>query len=129
MANREKKYVIKIAPIAWKRPGLSGHRFFDGQQAEKVMFGLHLRNQHKDEPLFDKAIEIDITFYMPTPASKKIKTGIQYHSTIADIDNLTKFVFDAMKSVLITDDRIISILHARKIYAKVPRTEFTIREL
>ncbi len=129
MELRIKTYQIPVKPIAWQRAKLRGQRFFDGQNAEKVAFGLYLLKQHNNEPLFDKSISIDVVFYMPISPTKKGRVDSTWHATVPDLDNCIKFLSDAIKNVLITDDRIISSLSAKKIYSKSPRTEFIIREL
>lgn len=123
---RVKSYIIELPPVAWQRAKLNGQRFFDGQHKDKVCFGLHMNSQHKGEPLFSTAIDIQLTFYMPQPKSMK---KLIPHSNAPDLDNLCKFILDAMKGVLITDDKIISTISAKKVYDHFPRYEFTITEL
>lgn len=129
MEMRSKSYCIKINPIAWKRPRLSGNRFYDAQARDKVSFGLYLNQQHANEPLFDKAIRMEIVFYMPIPKTVKNRKPSSYHSGTPDLDNLCKFLLDAIKDVLIVDDRIICSLSAKKVYDKEPRTELIITEV
>jgi Holliday junction resolvase RusA-like endonuclease len=116
-----------MQPISWTRPKLNGQQFFDGQIKAKVCFGLALQSQHNTDLLYSKPIAFNVTFYMKAPL--KPKPNLFYHSCAPDLDNLLKFVFDAIKDVLITDDRIICSITAKKIYAKEARTEFTITEV
>ena len=130
----EKHYSIPLRPIPWKRAGLSGRTFYDTQVIDKVAFGLYLLKQHGNAPMFTKAISIDITFFMKTSQRKAtaIKTfGHKYHSIKPDLDNLIKLLLDAIVATktIMTDDRIISIITAKKIFDPIPRTEFIIREL
>jgi Holliday junction resolvase RusA-like endonuclease len=128
---REKKYTIPLKPLAWKRAGISGTKFYDQQVNEKIAFGLYLLKQHGSDPIFENAVAIDIIFYMST-AQQKIKQKKIYHSTTPDLSNLIKFLEDAIVDTraILTDDRIISVIIAKKVYDnKDPRTEFTIREL
>lgn len=129
MEVRSKSYSIKLTPIPWQRARLNGQRFFDGQTKEKVAFGLYLNQQHNDEPLFENPISLDIVFYMPMPKSIKDRKNTPYHSTKPDLDNLCKFLLDAIKDVLIADDKIICSIYAKKVYDKEPRTEFVITEV
>jgi Holliday junction resolvase RusA-like endonuclease len=124
---RSKAYCVNIAPIAWKRAARNGHRVYDAQARDKVNFGLCLSNLQGNDPLFKNPIHIDVIFYMPIP--KTIKERRTYHSCAPDLDNLCKFVLDAIKDVLIIDDRIICSLSAKKVYDKEPRTELTITEV
>lgn len=126
---RSKSYTIKVKPIAWQRAARNGSRYFDAQAKDKLAHGLYLINQHGDEPLFDKTIEIDITFYMAIPKTIGDRQISIHHSKSPDLDNLIKFLLDAIKDVLITDDRIIWKIYARKYYDKNPRTELTITEV
>ena len=125
---RSKSYTIKVKPIAWQRAARNGSRYFDAQAKDKLAHGLYLINQHGDEPLFDKAIYIDIVFYMAIPKTLGNREITLYHTKSPDADNMVKFLFDAIKGVLITDDRIIYGFRAHKYYDKNPRTELTITE-
>lgn len=123
---RRKVYCVNVPPIAWKRAARNGKRVYDAQARDKVSFGLYLGQQHNEESLFDMPIHVEITFYMPI--SKSSKGSKFYHSSPPDLDNLTKFCLDAIKDVLITDDRIICSLFAEKVYDENPRTELIITE-
>jgi Holliday junction resolvase RusA-like endonuclease len=130
---RSKSYVISLPPIAWKRSGLKWKPskdkrkipFYDQQLKEKIAIGIMLSNQHNDEPLFSIPIHISCRFYIYKPR----KTFNIYPIKTPDVDNLCKFLFDVMKDVLITDDRIICSLSVAKVYDSNPRTEFTITEI
>lgn len=126
---RSLTYVVDICPIGWKRAGLNGNRFFDRQKEEKLLFGLHLNQQHKDIRPFDIPIELDITYYFPYPR-KTAKIKPTYYSNVPDLDNLIKMTCDILTDCnIITDDRIIAKIISSKLYGMIPRTEFTIREL
>ncbi len=124
---RSKAYCVNIIPIPWKRAARNGNRLYDAQARDKVNFGLYLSNIHNDEPLFSNPIHLDIIFYMPI--AKTIKNRTLYHSFAPDLDNLCKFLLDAIRDVLIVDDRIICSLTAKKVYDKEPRTELIITEV
>lgn len=117
-------------PIPLRRPRINNQRFYDSQVADKIAFGLFLVQQHGNEPIFTKPLQIDITFFMNT-AQSRAKMNKKYHATIPDLDNLIKFCLDAIvdTNTLLTDDRIVSIINAKKVYDSKPRTEFTITEL
>ena len=125
---REKHYTIPLKPIPWKRCGLSGTKFFDTQVSDKIAFGLYLNQQHGSEPMFSGPVALDVTFFMSS--QNKIKRTGPHYST-PDLDNLLKLLLDAIVNTktIMTDDRLISFITAKKIYDKNPRTEFTIREL
>ncbi len=129
MHKRERFYKIPCTPIPWRRAGLSGKRFFDTQKEQKEAYALYLKQTHGSDPLFYNPLEISIIFYMPKPCKVSKLAMPVYHTTKPDIDNLCKFLFDAMNEVIFTDDRIIARLIVEKKYTIDPRTEITIKEL
>jgi len=102
---------------------------YDSQTRDKVSFGLYLSQQHNDEPLFTNPIHIDVTFYMPIPKSLKHREHSIYHSTTPSLESLYKFFLDAIKDILIKDERLICSLVIKKVYDKEPRTELNITEV
>jgi Holliday junction resolvase RusA-like endonuclease len=124
---RSKTYCINMSPIAWKR---AARRDYDLKTKDTISFGLYLSQQHNDEPFFSKPIHLEVTFYMPFPAKLAKNQQIPgYHSNIPYLDSLYKFLLDAMKDVLIADDRVICSLSLKKVYDKEPRTELIITEV
>jgi len=126
---RSKAYCVKVTPIAWQRVVRSSNRFYDTQTKDRVSFGLYLSQQHNDEPLFTNPIHIDVIFYMPIPKLTKERVNSLYHSTAPYIDNFYKFFVDAIKDILIPDERVICSLSMKKVYDKEPRTEIVITEV
>jgi len=126
---RSKSYCIKGTPMSWQRAGRNGSRYYDAQAKSKLSFGLFLAQQHDCEPLFDSGIHLNIVFYMPIPRTVKDRTDSDYHIKAPDLDNLEKFCMDAMKGIVITDDRIICSKTSQKLYGKVPRTLIIITEV
>src|SRR5665213_171590 len=129
MPLRTKTYTINVEPVSWARAGVRGKgsykpQFYDTQVMEKVAFGLYMQQQHNDEPLFERPISVDATFFMPIPRSKKDRRGSIFHAHYPDLDNLLKLLLDSMKPIIV-DDRIVSVIHARKIFDPNPRTVFT----
>ncbi|HEY5267753.1 MAG TPA: RusA family crossover junction endodeoxyribonuclease [Candidatus Saccharimonadales bacterium] len=107
----------------------SSNRSYDNQTRDKVSFGLYLAQQHNDEPFFDKPIHLDVTFYMPIPNPIKERSNSVYHATAPFLDNLYRFLVDAIKDIVIADDRVICSLSVKKVYDKEPRTEIVITEV
>lgn len=66
---RTKTYKIDIAPIAWERVQYNKKtkHFFDGQHKDKLMIGLFMAKQHKNEPPFSSYTKFDAHFFMPIP--------------------------------------------------------------
>jgi Holliday junction resolvase RusA-like endonuclease len=96
---------------------------------DKVSFGLYLSQQHNEEPFFSKPIHIEATFYMPI--SKSVHERVQnfYHTTVPYLDNLWRFLVEALKGVTIADERVICSFSVKKVYDKEPRTELVITEV
>lgn len=126
---RSKAYCININPVAWHRIIRTGSRGFDPQMRDKVAFGLHLSKQHADDPFFENPIHIEATFYMPIPKSLKDRKDTLYTTHQPLLCNLHKFLIDAIKDIIIQDERVICSLSVKKVYDKEPRTELIITEL
>lgn len=123
---RSKSYRINIAPIPWQR---ATRRDYDLKTKDSISFGLYLNQQHAGEPFYSNPIHLEVTFYMPVVKSRKDIDNSLYHSSAPYLDNLYKFLLEAMKDVLIADDRVICSLSLKKVYDKEPRTELKITEV
>lgn len=90
---------------------------------------------YKPEKPFEQPLRVDMVFYFSRPKSH-YRTGKyahilkddapEYHTSRNDIDNIQKFVFDALNKVFWKDDSCISAVYAIKKYDDNPRTEITI---
>jgi Holliday junction resolvase RusA-like endonuclease len=130
--NGKRTYVIKGAPIAWKRSGRQGNYYYDSQIFEKERARIEMLTQDPYE-IVQGPIYIDLTFYLPIPLSiGRVKRELlegKPHDKKPDRDNLEKFIFDALRGVLYTDDAQIADGIVRKIYSLEPRTEIVIYKL
>lgn len=126
---RSKSYNIPITPIHWQKMARNANRSYDPITKDKVSFGLYLSQQHGDEPFFLNPIHMDVTFYMPIPKPIKERTNSIYHATAPYLDSLCKFFLDAIRDIVIVDDRVICSLSVKKVYDKEPRTELVITEV
>lgn len=123
---RSKTYQLDIDPIAWKRAGRSGNRYYDQQLNEKDSIALLLKKQHgAKEELFSSSIGIEIMFFIKKP----IRTKNTYPCVKPDLDNLIKFILDTSNGILFTDDKIICEIYSRKEYDSFGHIEFTIYDL
>lgn len=83
----------------------------------------------------DGYIEVHIDFCMPIPKSTSKKQRnemmdfVTYHTKRPDIDNLAKFVLDALGGFFWKDDSMVSRLSLHKVYDLDPKTELTIHYL
>lgn len=99
---------------------------------------LRLAHEHAPEKPLDCPLMMNVAFYFPHPKSHyrtgknsgELKLGIQeLHTKRPDIDNLLKFIADALNGVYFRDDSCICTCHAVKRYSERPRTEILIREI
>jgi Holliday junction resolvase RusA-like endonuclease len=105
---------------------------YDSQKHQKLAFGITVKNQHSNDPVFTKSISIDVVYYhdiIKVAAKKRVMAFDKYHKQTPDLDNLIKFTLDASNKVIIHDDCLVGKITAEKRYSDVPRTEFTITEL
>jgi Holliday junction resolvase RusA-like endonuclease len=79
-------------------------------------------------PIFPRNthLRLDLLFEIPRPNSHftrqgRLKPNTPCFPTDTDIDNLVKFVMDAMQGVVFFDDRTIVIISAAKVYAQQDR--------
>jgi len=75
-------------------------------------------------------IKVIIEFHMPIPPSwsnkrQKLAEG-KPHTSRPDIDNLVKFIGDALNEILWVDDSIIYEWHVQKIYSFTPKTRIEV---
>lgn len=127
---------IEGNPVPWARPGIarlkSSNVVYDKQKREKEMARWQVSSQFKEAPI-KTPILLDITFRLPIPesASSAIKIEMQnnvlMHDRKPDIDNLCKFILDAMNGLVYADDRQINVLYARKTYSNHPSTLIRIK--
>lgn len=115
-------YNIPGKPIPWKRAGRCKSKYYDKQMAEKASVGNIVKSQMKNKQPISKPLKLTIEFHMPIPISYKktirwrmLKTP---HSRIPDLDNMVKFICDALNKVLWADDALIYEIHSRKLYTE-----------
>ena len=119
------------------------HRFgrgftYDPSKEDKTTFLSLIREQAPEHPILGP-IALNVIFSMPRP-KKHFKTGKHfnslktdapyYHTYRPDIDNLLKFVMDALgREIFFKDDSQVSQINCMKVYGDYPRTEIIIGEL
>jgi Holliday junction resolvase RusA-like endonuclease len=111
----------KPAPKQRAAFGRNGNRYnpskLEEQQFAEVVVSLCRRNVHS-VPIFSSGVllAVQITFYFP------LKKDCASLCNEADIDNLCKFVFDALNGILYADDRQIVEVTAAKRFDAISRT-------
>jgi Holliday junction resolvase RusA-like endonuclease len=110
---------------------------YDPAAKAKETFASILQREAPETPVSDP-ISLTLVFYMARPKGH-YKTGKnsdmlkdsapEHHTGRPDLDNLTKFVQDALNKIYYRDDALICALKAIKVYSERPRTEITINTL
>jgi Holliday junction resolvase RusA-like endonuclease len=123
------RYVLQGKPIPLQRARITktrinGSYMYDPQKYEKKGIAFALKTQHGNNPLYDGALHLMITFFMPI--SKK-QNG--FHNKRPDLSNMIKFYEDVAQGILFSDDAKIAKITATKVYDKNPRVEFVLVQL
>ena len=126
-------YILKDCPTALMRPRFKGKNVYDAQSHVKLIKGIELKQQHEPLPPLAGPLHLEAVFYFDVPKSYYKKRaqmiGTAFVNT-PDLDNLIKFIKDLMTDChLVTDDRIIASISARKVYGETARTEFVLMEI
>ena len=125
-------YKIYGKPIPLKRPRTSFLKkiVYDPQKDEKEDAITQLRLQHKNLPILDGPLNLNVTFFMPPPPSMSYKKKCFLydlpHFKKPDLSNLIKYLEDVAQGIIFSDDSRITSISAKKIYAETARTEFQI---
>lgn len=129
--NRSKTYIIVGDPIPLARCRFSRtHKAYDSQKEKKLVYGINLKGQHGEEPLFSGPLHIEIYFYF-TPAVKAAKNITNtFHYIKPDIDNCAKWVLDVANELLFKDDcQVASLILTKRWSRPEPHTEIFIQEI
>lgn len=127
--QRMKKYCINLPPQPWFSTTNTIQKLYDSKQHEKIAYGLYLQQQHNNEPMFNKPITLDVTFFMQSPKGRDKKPDGALHVCKPNINDLVEFLLHEARNVIIVSDGIISSITAKKLYSIEPRTEFIITEI
>jgi Holliday junction resolvase RusA-like endonuclease len=107
-------------PIAWQRARRKGNVYYDCQKNEKLAVQWMVKSQMKGIYSPFTAFKIKMKFYLPL--KKKMPSNPFKTHRIIDIDNLVKFLFDALNGIVWADDSWIYEISAVKRYSTRPRT-------
>lgn len=112
----------------------SFNRQYDPSAADKGDF-LSIVQKHAPDAPYAVPLQVDLQFYFTRPKSH-YKTGKnahllkdnppEYHTSRPDVDNLSKFVMDALNKIYWKDDSYIVSLNVQKMYSENPRTQIDI---
>ena len=122
------KFKVDYKPTPLKRPRLTkiGGKpvIYDASKKEKKDW-LNLARIFRPDKPFDGPLRINLEFYFPRPKnhyrtgkySDQLKpTAPHIHTNMPDVDNLSKFILDAMNEVFYEDDRQVVELNSHKEY-------------
>ena len=118
-------------PVAAPRPRTSRGRTYDPKSAQKIKHALLIKAQLPDDHVrWSAAVSLRVDFRMPIPKSyskkKRAELAGKPHIFRPDTDNLLKHIKDCMTMAGVwSDDSIVSILIASKIYSTIPETIIT----
>jgi len=130
--RQDNSYQLDFDPLALARIRISKYgprRVFDSQRTDKLVCGLHLKNQHGDRPLLTGKLKLDVTFYIRIKRTNKKSKPNAPHCYAPDLDNMLKFICDIMTNTIISDDKLIYDIHCVKLWSRVGKTIFTITEV
>ena len=122
-------------PMALKRPRLVRNNLvYDPSKKDKKNWLKCIKHFAPSKPL-EGPLRINVEFYFPRPKnhyrsgkySEELKhSAPMIHTFMPDIDNLSKFVLDAMNGVFYLDDRQVVELNSHKEYTSKHSTGFTL---
>lgn len=116
----------KPQPLQRARHNPYGKRPWDPQKALKSQIGNIMQAQRTIKKFYEGPLKLEITFYFPRSQATR---DMVWHVARPDTTNLTKLIEDVAQGILYRDDCAICWLDARKLYADIPRIEFTLIEL
>ncbi|NTU67988.1 MAG: RusA family crossover junction endodeoxyribonuclease [Chlorobiaceae bacterium] len=132
------EFFVPGPPQALKRHRafLRGNRpiMVDPSSTDKGNFLLSSLAHRPEQPIRDPLVVV-LDFGFPRPkshfgsgvnASKMKQYAPHYHTSKPDIDNLQKFVMDALNGVFWHDDSCVCVVHAAKRYSDTPGVRVTI---
>ena len=120
------QFLVDIKPKPQQRHRSNGRFQYDPSSKDKQDFLFLVKQYAPKQPITD-IVEMDITFCYKRPAShfrsknkkKILKDNVPFFkSSKADLDNLIKFVCDALNGVFYKDDSQVVSIHARKLYGE-----------
>lgn len=123
------KVFLPVAPMPYVRT-TGRQKFVDERYKKYAAYKEHvgmLAAHYIDYIDKGNAIEVELTFHMPIPASwskkKKEEHEGRPHINTPDVDNLVKGFFDAVNKFIWVDDNQVFKVTATKIYSSGPGIE------
>lgn len=118
------EFNLNLPPVSWSAHKGYGKRSYNPKQKERDQYQLQFLKQYTLPFLLNSPLRIEFTFQFAYPKSysKKKITQIQeennLHTIRPDATNLQKFLEDALKGVVISDDSIVHDIRSIKRFGK-----------
>lgn len=93
------------------------------------------QQEHAGKPLFENALNLDVTVFTSIPKSfSKKKTELALSKELLptkkpDLDNIAKIIADSLNGIAYQDDKQITSLTIKKFYGQAPQAVVKINEL
>ena len=137
MGDNTRLITLLGIPLPKARPRFSRYkgrvRTYDTQSEEKETIKWQLKCSMLGLEIITAPVVVDIIFYMPiTKSTSMNQKAMMLDGTIKytkkpDGDNLEKFFWDGMNSIVYADDKQIYKWSGEKRYSLKPRTEITLK--
>ena len=118
-------FKVHFKPTPLKRPRLVRNNLvYDPSKKDKKQF-LQCALKYKPSVPLKGPLRMNVEFYFPRPKchyrtgkySNELKSSAPHiHTNMPDVDNLSKFVLDALNAVFYDDDRQVVELNSHKEY-------------
>jgi Holliday junction resolvase RusA-like endonuclease len=109
----EYRYIVKGEPQVLQRHRFAKGRTYNLSKPKQIAFAKQY--ELPDEPITEP-LEVDMTFYCSRPKSHKRMKNPPAYPRRGDLDNMIKFVLDALNGKLYEDDSQIVKITATKCY-------------
>jgi len=120
------EYVIPGKPVTWMRARRRGNMYFDIQVKDKQRMRRYVQESTIHPIDISIPVSVQIECHMPIPKSwsskRKLNAVSKPHVSRPDLDNILKFIGDALNGVLWQDDCLIYRFVISKFYAEDPKT-------
>ena len=131
------KFTVPGNPKALKRHRQGKWGTYDPSSGDKADFLAKCMENKPDKPYIGP-LRLELIFRFPRPKSHyrtgkfadQLKENAPfYHISTQDIDNLSKFVCDALNKIFWRDDSIITQMQLGKQYSDTPGVIITVTEI
>lgn len=126
--------ISNFPPTPQERPRVTRFVTYDPSAPKKKQFLKTILNQLPEQPISEPiVIRLNFNFKRPkshyTSKGELRKVAPLYHTSRPDIDNLVKFVLDALNKHLYQDDALVVSLATKKMYSEAEGIEINVKKL